>query len=365
MKPETFPPDIDRSELDVLPLERAHTIPSRWYAGPEFHEFEQRIIFSSSWQYAGHASKLLTAGDQVVTTVGGNPVLAVRGDDQVLRAFYNVCRHRGGPLAIEDCSTKVLQCKYHGWTYRLDGSLRGTPRFDRTELFEKREYGLIPVNIGEWENLVFISLSEGISLDTLFAGIAERIKPISLQSKHFFKRVSYDVQCNWKVYVDNFLEGYHLPYVHPELCTLLDYQRYETETFEYYSLQHSPLQGKDRVYRGDGPAYYFFVWPNFMMNILPGRLQTNLVLPLNHNSCLVHFDYYYDDCASENGKAVAEEDLRSSDKIQQEDIEICELVQRGLESRAYDKGRFSPDCEQGVYHFQSLLKRAYRSALGL
>jgi phenylpropionate dioxygenase-like ring-hydroxylating dioxygenase large terminal subunit len=360
------PPSIDPQELEILPLERSETIPSRWYTDPAFDAFDREVIFARTWQHIGPASKLSDPGSQIVGQAGGNPVLAVKDQDGLARAFYNVCRHRGGPLATEDCTTKVLQCKYHGWTYRLDGSLRGTPKFNRTELFDKRDYGLVPVRLDFWNDLLFVNLSEnGLPLDRLMKVIAERVGPNVIESKKFVRRIPYEVNANWKVYVDNYLEGYHLPYVHPELCNLLDYGNYVTETFEYVSLQHSPIQQKDNLYgSNDGPAFYFFVWPNFMINILPGRMQTNVVHPIASNKCLVLFDYYYDEIDSDHSRTRAENDIAYSDRIQKEDAEICEYVQRGLESRAYDKGRFSVECENGVHHFQSLLKQSYRQALG-
>ncbi len=362
----TAMPEIAEEDLRILPLERAETIPASWCTDPRFHELDKEAIFAKTWQGIGHISRLQNPGDQIIATAAENPIIVVRGDDNQLLAFYNVCRHRGGPLAMEDCNARVLQCKYHGWTYRLDGTLRGTPRFDRTELFDRNDFGLVPVNLDTWEGLVFVRLTgDGLPVSSFFNGIKERIAPISIVGKKFYRRLTYNVACNWKVYVDNYLEGYHLPYVHPELCNLLDYSNYVTETFDWHSLQHSPIQKKDNLYgSNDDPAFYYFVWPNFMLNILPGRLQTNLVLPTAHNRCAIIFDYYYDDISSEKALAIAEEDIKYSDSIQQEDAEICEHVQKGLESRAYNKGRFSPECENGVHHFQSLLKKAYREALG-
>src|SRR5206468_9730340 len=125
----------------------------------------------------------------------------------------------------------------------------------------------------------------------------------------------------------------HLPYVHPELCNFLDYSNYITETFDWYSLQYSPIKQEDNLYgSSEGLAFYYYLWPNLMMNILPGRLQTNLVLPTAHNRCIVVFDYYYDDVTSSKAHAIAGEDIRYSHIIQQEDAEICEHVQKGLES---------------------------------
>lgn len=354
-----------QNDLKIKPLARAETIPSDWYTDPAMNAFERKTIFDKTWQFVCHISKLSNPGDHAVASVADNPVLVVRGSDGSLRAFYNVCRHRGGPIAVEDgCGVKALQCKYHGWTYTLDGHLRGVPKFDRTELFNKKNYGLVPVNLDIWDGLIFVNLDEKPApLAKFYHGISERIHPLKLGPMRFHQRVIYDVQCNWKVYVDNYLEGYHLPFVHPELCKLLDYAQYQTETFECYSLQHSPITPEENIYTsGAGTAFYYFVFPNFMLNILPGRLQTNLVLPLSHDRCRVIFDYHYNDTESEIARKKIDDDLKYSDWVQHEDITICEHVQKGLNSKAYTKGRFSVEMENAVHHFQSLLKTYYKKS---
>lgn len=359
-----IPSDFDPKNFLIDPIERSETIPSSWYIDPRMFGVDQDAIFGQHWQCVGHRSRVRSAGDYFLASVAGNPMLIVCGKDDVVRAFYNVCRHRGGPLAIEESGTcSALQCKYHGWTYLLDGSLRGVPQFDRVELFDKKDYGLVPVAMEEWEGLLFVNLAPAPEpLAPRLSGIRERIAPSLLSTKKFASRVEYDVRCNWKVYVDNYLEGYHLPYVHPELCNLLDYQEYVTEAYDHYSLQYSPFKGTENLYRaGEGGAYYFMLFPNMMLNILPGRLQTNLVLPITHDSCKVIFEYYYDDITSAEARKLIEDDVACSDRVQQEDIEICEHVQRGLASRAYDRGRFSVEMETAVYHFQCLLKKTYRA----
>jgi choline monooxygenase len=358
-------PELTDKNLSVVPIEQSETIPSGWYTNPRIHEFDLRSIFAGSWQYAGHVSNIPNPGDYLTATLADNPVIVVRGKDKVVRAFYNVCRHRGGPLAIDEHGTcNALQCKYHGWTYTLDGMLRGVPKWDRVDLFDKKDYGLVPVRIEIWEGLIFVNLGRAAglaALESTLQGISDRIAPASLSTKKFSKRVTYELNCNWKVYVDNYLEGYHLPYVHPELCNLLDYQQYRTETHGRYSLQYSPLTGAENLYAsGDGEALYYFIFPNLMLNILPGRLQTNLILPVSHARTKVIFDYYYDDIVSPEALKLIDEDINYSDRVQHEDMEICEQVQKGLSSLAYDRGRFSVEMEQGVYHFQCLLKSAYR-----
>lgn len=365
-------PTLNDVELQAALLEQAFTIPSAWYTEPFFHDLDAADVFPKTWQYVGSTGRIAKPGDYVAAMVGRHSVFVVRQKDGGIRAFFNVCKHRGGPLVMDECgSGTMLQCKYHGWTYRLDGSLRGVPRFDRTELFDKRDFGLVPLHVSEWHGLLFVrATNEGPPINEVLDGIGRRIAPLNLERFRYYKSVSYDVACNWKVYVDNYLEGYHLPLVHPELCNALDFSEYRTELSRYYSLQVSPMQGaSDYGATGDagGDAFYYFVYPNFMMNILPGRMQTNTILPLLADRCRVVFDYYYPESevvGDPDGLAVrAAADHEFSDRVQQEDIEICEYVQRGLESPAYDKGRFSVETEAGVHHFQALLKESYRSGL--
>lgn len=352
LAPSQFP-DVTPDLLTPRPLERAETIPSAWYTDPRFHALDQEAVIASSWQHVGHEDQVRDTGQHLVDRIAGNPVLVIRGTDGELRAFYNVCRHRGGPLALKDGTCEMLQCKYHGWTYQLDGMLRGVPHMNRTELFDKQDYGLMPVRLRIWEGHVFVSLAERPApFEQLVTGIRERVGGQGLAGLRLARRVDYEVRCNWKVYVDNFLEGYHVPYVHPELFKLYDFQQYRTEVFDWYSLQVGPLSA-------GGEALYYHIYPNFMLNILPGRLQTNLVVPVAPDRCRVVFRYFYDDVTSAAALRRIEEDLAYSDRVQAEDIEICERVQEGLGSRAYDKGRFSVPFEGGVHHFQNLLRRAY------
>jgi choline monooxygenase len=178
----------------------------------------------------------------------------------------------------------------------------------------------------------------------------------------YLRRDSYDIDCNWKVYIDNFLEGYHLPHVHPGLSKVLDYRAYDTELFPWYSLQSSPLRDGGEFY-GEGEAFYYHVYPNVMLNIMPGRLQTNRILPLGPGRCRVEFDYYY----AQDDKAMSRiaADQAFSDEVQIEDVTICEAVQKGLASGFYEAGRLCPKRESGVWHFQNLLRAAYIQDTGV
>jgi choline monooxygenase len=361
MEPRPFP-DIHSAELKQHPIGKAETIPSDWYYSDAIFTFEKEVLFSRFWQLACHENELPETGDSYMLEVAENPLMLVRADEETINAFYNVCKHRGGPVAVKKGTASVLQCQYHGWTYLLDGSLRGVPHFKKVDLFDKKDFGLEPVNHQCWEGFRFVSLNdEGPALPEVLEGISETIAPIDLSEYQFVEKQSYQIDCNWKVYVDNFLEGYHIPIVHPELAKLLDYGEYKTDTTEWYSLQHSPFQNGDNIYKAsDGKAYYYFIFPNIMLNILPGRLQTNVIRPVSPTRTEVIFKYYYANPDDEN---MIRDDIEYSNKIQDEDIEICELVQKGLQSDAYDKGRFSVEREKGVYHFQTILKREFANFL--
>lgn len=339
-------------------LNRAHALPARYYVGEAMLTMEQRAVFTRSWQLVAHRGQLAEAGDHVVEQIAGVPVLLVRGQDGVLRAFPNVCRHRAGPLAL--CNGKgarALHCKYHGWTYTLDGQLRSAPEMGDALDFNVDNTRLPPLRVHEWQGLVFVALSDDVpEFVEVCAGIAARIAPIDPAAMRYLRRDSYDIDCNWKVYIDNFLEGYHLPHVHPGLSKVLDYRAYDTELFAWHSLQSSPLRNSGAIY-GDGEAFYYFVYPNVMLNIMPGRMQTNRILPLGPARCRVEFDYYYAQDAQAQARIAADQSF--SDEVQQEDIAICSAVQKGLASGFYNAGRLCPKRESGVWHFHQLLRAAY------
>ena len=345
--------------LAPQPLERAHALDARWYVEPQAAEVERRTVFARSWQLVAHAGQLASAGDYATASIANVPLVLVRGDDGVLRAFHNVCRHRAGPLA-EGCGhgARVLRCRYHGWTYGLDGVLRSATEMAGATDFDPSRIALPPARVEAWHGLVFAALGDAPPLAEVLAGVAERSAAHALADLAFERRVAYEVACNWKVYVDNFLEGYHLPHVHPSLNRVLDYRAYDTALAPWHSLQSSPIAGGTGPY-GAGEALYWFVYPNTMLNVLPGRLQTNRVLPLAPDRCRVEFDYYY----APGADALREADLAFADDVQHEDIAICEAVQRGLASRSYAAGRLNPKRESGVHHFHELLRRACRDSM--
>lgn len=350
----------DPAWLSSQPLARASALPAPFYVDPHAAVQETQRVFAPAWQLITSAAQLGEPGDHVVDEIAGVPVVLVCGDDGTLRGFHNVCRHRAGPLALcNGRGARTLRCRYHGWTYTLEGRLRSAAEMDSAQDFDVTDVHLPSITVARWQGLVFASLDPAVSLEALLAGIAARIVSHDLPSLVFSHRDSYEIACNWKVYVDNYLEGYHVPHIHPELNRLLDYRSYRTEVADWHSLQWSPLENAGNFY-GRGDALYYFVWPNTMLNILPGRLQTNRVVPLATDRCRVDFDYYYPAQIDAAEQERRRQDRQFSDVVQQEDVDICLAVQKRLASGSYLAGRLCPRRESGVHHFHELLRRAWR-----
>ena len=373
----------------TAPLERASTIPSSWYTDNRIYELEKETVFSRSWQAAARIDQLTKPGDYVTTEVADEPIVIVRGSDNQIRAFFNACRHHAAAVMNEpQGNCPQMRCPYHGWTYSLEGELKGTPDFTGVCDFDRASNGLIPIQSAVWEQWILARINSErldkvggqrppLNISTaLEAGAAGRpvIKSIdswlaedavkefhalNLGNLHWFERRSYTIDCNWKVFVDNYLDGgYHVPHLHKGLDSVLDYNNYTIECGERHCLQSSPMvtTGAANVAetRKGERARYYWIYPNFMINCYEGVMDTNLVRPITVDKSEVIFDFYFTDVS----EAACGRNLASvsvGDKIQREDLDICASVQRGLKSRAYDAGRLSVRREAGEHLFHRLL----------
>ncbi len=340
-------------------LARAATIPSRWYLDPRMLELEREKIFGRTWQPVGFAQHVAEPGSFLAAEIAGEPIVVTRARDGVLRAFSNVCRHRASVIADGHGSAASLRCPYHGWTYALDGRLLASPEFEGVLDWDKSAVCLPQFQVEAWGAYVFVNQDPSAPpLAEVFGAIPEGAAKLGcpVDKLEFHQRRDYVIECNWKVYVDNYLEGYHLPAAHPGLFRELDYARYRVDTHRYYSSQFAPIrpprgEGENRRYDSGGlSALYYWIFPNFMLNIYPDNLSANIIVPLDVNRTLTIFEWF-----SYPGSVVQPETIAFSDEIQQEDIRICESVQKGLRSRTYDTGRFSVKRENGVHHFHLLL----------
>ena len=341
---------------------RAWSIPALFYSDPSVFAVEQEKIFRRTWQVVGHAHQLSKPGDFFTVELCNEPLLLVRGAKGELRGFYNVCRHRAGPPA-EGCGTrKVFRCGYHGWTYALDGSLVSAPEVEGVQNFDASEFALVPVRAEEWFNLIFVNLDENAApLKASLGNMAAQAERFDFAAMRLFERRTYDMKCNWKTYVDNYLEGYHLPSVHPGLNRELDYTAYTVEPHEHYVRQFSPIRGSQpgdstpRRYqetRADLTTDYFWAFPNWMLNCYPDNVSLNIVLPLATERTLAIFEWYLPE--KDLGTAAAKESVAFSDEVQIEDIAICAKVQKNLRSRSYQRGRYSIKQETGVHAFHRM-----------
>ncbi len=357
-------------------IECAQTLASKFYTDPAILDIEKARIFRRTWQLVGTLSQDCGEVNGLKRTISdpetfftaevvGEPVVVVRDKQRTLRAFSNVCRHRAGPIALGSGCKNVLRCAYHGWTYTLDGRLIGTPDVEGVEFFDRSTMGMFPLRLETWGQFIFINFDpNAVSLSAYLGKIPEQARGFQFEGLQLAERRDYIINCNWKVYVDNYLEGYHIPIAHPGLMREIDYAQYRTETYRYHSQQFAPIRAmksgdaSGRLYEpGTGlqEALYFWVFPNLMLNIYPDNIQTNVIVPLSHDKTLTIFEWFFHDVASEKSRERVKRAIAFSDEVQQEDVGLCEHVQRGLRSSTYDRGRYSVKRENGVHHFHMLL----------
>jgi choline monooxygenase len=361
--PESLQQIVGRYRPET-PLTHAATIPADWYVDSRVLELEQRTVFRRAWQVAGRLDDVRAPAEYVTCELPGRePIVVVRGGDGTLRAFYNVCRHHAAAVVTETRgSAAQFRCPYHGWTYALEGSLKGTPDFAEVCDFDRSAHGLVPIECEVAEKWVFVRPErEGIGLaEFLGPALTSHLAERGFGSLHWVERRHYTLDCNWKVFVDNYLDGgYHVPHVHRGLDSVLSSREYTVEIGDRFCLQWSPMvsEGADArtgAVRQGERAFYYWIYPNFMINCYGRAMDTNLVIPRGVDRTEVIFDFYFTD-VSEDARAENMASIDVSQEIQEEDVAICVSVQRGLRSRAYDTGRLSVRREAGEHLFHRLL----------
>lgn len=383
---------IDSYNADAA-LEDASTIPASWYTDEQVYALELNSVFANRWQLVARVDQLREPGRYVTAEIGGEPILIVRGSDNLLRGFFNVCRHHAAAVMSDTEGTaNQLRCPYHGWTYSLEGELKGTPDFAGVCNFDKAANGLVPVEIASWEKWIFARVESttssrgtgvprgtGVSPvspvgktnhgqdaratlnDFLGTSLIDQIRSLGLDGLHWMERRHYSFDCNWKVFVDNYLDGgYHVPYLHKGLDSVLDYSKYTIENGEHFCLQRSPIvsigaEAETGAVRKGDHAFYYWIYPNFMINHYDGVMDTNLVIPRGSSKTEVIFDFYFPDVTDSAKRTRNRASIEIGERIQDEDVSICKSVQRGLKSRSYNAGRLSVRREAGEQLFHRLL----------
>lgn len=362
---------VFREQLDAFdphrPMVESVTPPKSWYTDVDFYEEEVARIFQRNWIPVGRVDAVQFPGDYLTVEVANNPCVVVRGEDGQLYAHHNVCRHKGAIVAHQEDegrhSCDFFQCPYHGWQYDLNGRLKKAPMLGPQKDFDARSEGLQPIGVQTWGPFVFIDMDAAVGgrnnprdLHADVAPLEEALVGLGFDHLKFHRRYTYDMNCNWKVFADNSLDGgYHVKYAHESLAEGLEMQEFETRIFERTSTQICETKGHDE--RLGERVVYAFLFPNLFINRYGDMMDTNIVLPLGVDRCRVIFDFYFDYEKLETweSRQKIRKSVASSHSIQLEDVEICESAQRGMQSMSWDCGRYSTVLEQAVHAFHCLL----------
>ena len=346
-------------------IARAKTLTKEFYTNPKFFEEAKQKIFSKAWQFTGDTSLVKEAGDCFpFTLLEGyldQPLLLTRNKSQQINCLSNVCTHRGNILATQPCKVNNLRCKYHGRLFDLDGKFRSMPEFHEVRNFPSLHDDLQTLPLYKWGKWLFTCLDKKLPAGMFFKQMVKRIEWMPVNDFIFRPELSkeYHIDAHWALYCENYLEGFHIPFVHTDLNAVIDYGSYTTELFKYCNLQlaiakddedcfdipeSSPDHGKKIA------AYYFWVFPNMMFNFYPWGLSLNIVTPISAGHTKVSFFSYVWKEEKRNTGAGS-----SLDKVEMEDEEVVQNVQKGIRSNFYTHGRYSVTREQGTHHFHRLI----------
>ena len=348
-------------------IKKARTIPSEYYYSNEKFEELKESVFCKSWQFICDTTQIKQEGDcfpyNFIKEYIDEPLLLVNNNN-VFRSITNVCTHRGNILIEKKCNIKDgIICRYHGRKFDQSGQFKFMPKCKEVEGFPSNSDHLSHIPTKKWRQFIFSSINPQINFTNLIKDMEKRIGWMPIESFVFSKQRSkeYTVNANWALYCDNYLEGFHIPFVHKDLTENLNYNEYNTELFKYSNLQIGVGKGpedcfnlpkKSIDYGKNIAAYYFWLFPNIMFNFYPWGLSINIVTPIGPEKTKVKFLSYIWDNSKLDAGAGAE-----LDKVEKEDEEIVEQVQKGVKSKFYDRGHFSPSMEQGVHHFHLLLSQ--------
>ncbi len=336
-------------------LDRASTLPAAWYGvDPAIWEKERVAIFGREWLMVGRAGELPESGSYLTETIAGWPIFVIRDREGKLRAFHNVCRHRAGPILWDgkgQCD--VLRCRYHGWVYDTSGNLRRTPEFGDAADFDKKDFGLFPIQVGIWRGLIFVNLDVNAHpLEQAMAAMSAETAPFDMEGYTFHSSAEHEMACNWKTYVDNYAEGYHVQAIHPGLNREIDTTQYQVIVKDRHTVHQAPQR--------DGANYsglWLWRFPNLALNLYPTGMNIERMVPLGPNRTKLVYNFFFQD-VSAAAEPTINAAIEAGHQVAREDIRICEAVQRNLDSGLYDTGRLSPRYENGVWYFQELVREA-------
>jgi choline monooxygenase len=369
---------------------RSGTLPADWYTSRELFELERKHLFRRVWQHVGRTEQVEHPGQFFTCEVANEQVVVVRDGQGTLRALSNVCLHRGGPVAMEDGKRKAFQCPYHGWTYELDGRVRGTQGMETAEDFEPDTMRLPEFRVATWGPTVWVTLEDDVPpLDEWLGDITPRAKNYSLEQLEYVGGRKWTIPCNWKLYVDNYMEGYHIPFIHPGLQQALHGSIYTyklgTWSNEQYGAEPHPrgpgsrvagMLGSSQAFRSLMPpmdgldeeerAGYYFFWqfPTNTLNFMPDGFLMFTIRPADVELTECTFSWWMPPAKDLTDKLLQAAVVNFGHVVNMEDLEICMHVQKGMRSSVYRQGRYNADSEVCLHHFHRLYNEQMAPYLG-
>ena len=329
-------------------------LPARWYWEREIWQAERRQIFAREWQLVGPASDFPNPGDYSAAEVAGYRFFVIRDRDGALRAFHNVCPHRASQLLDDGhghCG--VLRCRYHGWVFDTAGNLKRAPDFGEADWFRKEEHGLMPIRVETWRGLVFVNFDESAPpLVESLGSLPETVKDYPMETFTKVRQAEFEMRCNWKNYTDNFVEGYHIPGIHPSFHAVIDFSKFETTHGDALVIMTAP-QKSGSIYGG----LWLWGWPNFTLSVYPTGMNCSRIVPVGPDRTRLVYSFFFRD----TGDAVKEQNERTIETncdIVREDFGICERSQANLEAGIFQRGPLSPRHEVGVRYFHDRVRQA-------
>ena len=343
-------------------VKNTETIPALWYHDAEMYEAEREKIFFGEWLIFCHEALLPEPGSYVAYTVAGRPVMVIRGKDGELRAFHNVCRHRASMVLREGHGkADVLRCIYHGWVYDSEGCLKKAPNFGGDEKALCDRTSLFPIHLRMLGPLVFICMAENAPDFTASLGdLPAALSGTDLSAYKFYDMATHPLACNWKTYIENYMEGYHIPAIHPGLNRDIDFATYRVVPGNRIARHETGLRA-DRAEEAVNNGLWVWVWPNCALNIYKNGMNLELVIPTGPETTELRYCYLFTD-VSESMEAENRRTIDVSIEVTREDIELCEIVQKNLRGGIYDTGELSPRHENGVVAFHDMVRSAHQKA---
>lgn len=346
-------------------IRKAETLAPEFYTESSNFDLSKERIFARTWQFIGDKDALRVSGQMVPETMlpgfMDEPLLLTRDEADNIHCLSNVCTHRGNLLVEGPCNEKQIRCRYHGRRFKLDGKFVQMPEFEGVEDFPTEKDDLPGIPFGNWDKFLFASVKPAFSLDEALKDMKERLSFLPLKDFRLKPELSRDylVRCHWALYCENYLEGFHIPFIHNSLNAAIDYGSYTTELYKYSSLQLALGKGSEYTFalpkghKDHGKpvmAYYYWVFPNIMFNFYPWGVSVNIIKPMSVDLTKVSFiTYVYDESKLDQGAGAM------LDKVEREDEAVVENVQKGIRSRFYISGRYSPKRETGTHHFHRLI----------